>query len=522
MKIEKLKLEETEYFPPVFLDYINRNEKLKDFYGQYPEPDNFLKQVQLRQLSSEKRLLLQKVINQQYTGLEKSAVFTENLKNLIQPNTFTVTTGHQLNIFSGPLYFIYKLITTINLAKKLNELYADYHFIPLYWMASEDHDFTEINHFRLFNKEYFWETHQSGAVGRFDPHSLEKILKELPEQLPEFERAYLLQSTLANATRYYVNEFFGKEGLVVLDADHPSLKALFKEHMKEDILEQHSNRLVEETSRSLDDLGYKTQVFSRKINFFFLENSHRNRITYEDGKFEILNRNINYNKTAFLNILNEQPEKISPNVITRPLYQEVILPNIAYVGGPSEVAYWLQLKSVFEHYQVPFPIIMPRNFALIVNKTSARKLEKINIQVKDLFLNKYQLKDKYIHENGDHDYQLDKEKELMAGAFESIKSHARLIDKSLEGFIGSEESKVNKMLVNIEKRLKKAEEKKQETSIRQIEKLKGKLFPDGNLQERTDNILNFYLNNPNILDFLADHFDPFDFRFYIFIDDEEG
>src|SRR5699024_1121789 len=149
---------------------------------------------------------------EQYKGLPIKAPVQENIESLKQANTFTVTTGHQLNIFTGPLYFIYKIITVINTSKVLAKEYPDCRFVPVYWMASEDHDFEEINHFNLFGKTYRWETSQKGPVGRFSTESIQAVLDDLPEKVPLFENAYQEGKTLAAATRHYVHELFGAEG----------------------------------------------------------------------------------------------------------------------------------------------------------------------------------------------------------------------------------------------------------------------------------------------------------------------
>lgn len=520
MKLEKIDLEEANCFSSIFLDYINQDEKLRPFYQHYPSLENFEKQIEAKSsFDKQKRQLLQEIINKQYEGLEKSGQFIENLKLLEDEKTFTVTTGHQLNIFTGPLYFIYKIVTTINLAARLKEKYTGYNFVPVYWMASEDHDFDEINHFRLFDQQYQWQTGQKGAVGRFKLTGMEQLTKELPEVLPVFERAYQHQQNLSAATRYIANELFGAKGLVVIDADNQQLKNEFATIMRQDILEENSNRLVEVTSEKLNQEGYKSQVFSRKINFFYLDDNLRGRLVAENGKFEVLDTNIKFSKEEFEKILKETPEKLSPNVITRPLYQEVILPNIAYIGGPAEVAYWLQLKEVFQHYQVPFPILMPRNFALVVNKSSTKKLYKLDISPADLFLGSKALKERYILQNGEADYQLEEQKKKLEQLFAEIVEKAEKIDKSLTGAVGSEQSKAEKIVDNLEKRLKKAEEKNQEVALRQVEKLKDKLFPGGNLQERKDNLLNFYLNDQDFIQKLLANFDPFDYRFNILIEE---
>lgn len=521
MKIEKITLGETgNNFSPIFLDYLNGKAELEKFYRSKPVINDFDCLIKSRNLPAQSRQDLYEVLSAQYSQLNKPEVLTHNLEQLKDKNTFTITTGHQLNIFTGPLYFIYKIVTVINICRQLKEQFPDYHFVPVYWMASEDHDFEEINHFNLFGKTYSWQTEQQGAVGRFSPEGINQILEELPEKIALFETAYQEYETLADATRYFVNELFGEYGLVVLDADDPGLKAAFSGIIKDDLLHHKANELIEKTAASLNKMNYKTQVYPRKINFFYLKDGLRERIIKKEEQYKVLKTDITFSEKEILKEVDEHPDRFSPNVILRPVYQETILPNLAYIGGPAEVAYWLQLKPVFDRYEISFPMLMPRNFGLIINKTNVKKFNKLGIAVKDLFMDLQSLKNKFIEDNTRNIISLEKEKEFMAAIFEGIKEKAKDVDKSLTGFIGAEAHKSLKSLDNISKRLKKAEEHNQGTAIKQLESMKEKLFPNGKLQERTENFLNFYINEPGLIQFLVDNFDPFDYQFNIIIEDE--
>lgn len=519
MKHQKITLEDTGKFSGLFVDYITQKENLQPFYNAFPTIENFGEVIRQRNFPKERRIVLQKVLQQQYASLNNTPAVEQNLHALGYNNVYTVTTGHQLNIFTGPLYFIYKIITTINLAKRLKEAYPDDHFIPVYWMASEDHDFEEISYFHLFGKKYQWETEQTGAVGRFRPESLSAVLGSLPESVELFEKAYLDFETLANAVRFYINELFGKDGLLVIDADNRELKALFTDVITDDIEKHTANQKAEQTSEELKKLGYTTQIFPREINFFYLNNGTRERIVKEGDQYKVLNTDKAFSREELLQLIAKTPEVFSPNVVMRPLYQEYILPNIAYIGGPAEVAYWLQLKGVFDHYEVPLPVVMPRNFALYINSAQQKKLEKLHFEAMDLFKSTQELKAIQLKSATENDYELHEEKEKLANLFEQISQKAAQVDKSLSGFIAATEAKVLKELENVEKRLKKAEERNHETTISQIGSLKEKLFPNGSLQERHDNFLNFYLNDPMFMEKLKNVFDPLDFHFLLLFQD---
>lgn len=518
MKLEKVELEETECFSPLFIDYIQQKESLKNFYNLFPSVENFKTLMERRQFPDARRAILVDALSRQYGPLEVPEVVEFNLHSLADPKTFTVTTGHQLNIFTGPLYFIYKIVTVINACKALKEKYPENHFVPVYWMASEDHDLAEISYFHLFGKKYEWQTDQTGAVGRMKPHSLNCVIDQLPESVPLFEKAYLDHDSLAEAVRYYVNELFGDQGLIVIDADDKKLKKVFAPVIERDLFENKSNELVSQRSAELDAAGYKNQAFSREINFFYMENGSRERIEREGEGFKVLNTDKYFSAEEMQKLIHEQPKLFSPNVIMRPLYQETILPNLAYCGGPAEIAYWLQLKGVFDYYETPFPALLPRVFGLVITKPIQKKIDKIKLSNKDLFKSAHALKAEYLKKHGENEFALDEERAELTKVFDKIKEKAEAIDPSLSGFVGAEGAKGVKLLENIGKRLKKAEEQNNETAMTQIDTIKEKLFPAEGLQERHDNYLNFQLNHPQFIQELFEQFDAFDFRFHILKD----
>jgi bacillithiol synthase len=511
MPSQQIALNSVGAFPKLFLDYISKNENLEKFYNQYPDIQGFSKVIESRKFSDEKRKTLVSVLEKQYQVLEKKP----NLDILLNPNTFTITTGHQLNIFTGPLYVIYKIITIINLAKKLKAEFPAYNFIPVYWMASEDHDFAEIASFNLFGKTFKWETEQKGAVGRMNPAELQAIFDELSEKPVIFEEAYLKNTTLSNAARQYMHQLFGSEGLISIDADDAALKGIFSEIIKDDLLNNSANEIVAKTSNELNEMGYHTQITPREINFFYLQDGLRERIIKEDNVYKVMNSELTFSQEEILQILDNQPENFSPNVVLRPLYQETILPNLAYIGGPSEVPYWLQLKGIFNYYGEQFPLLLPRNFALVINQASKKRIEKLGITAEEFFADEVSLRRSYVERNSENSLSLAFEIDDVSEVFERILKKSLAIDQTMKGAVEAEKSKIISSLENLEKRIKKAEERNQETSVTQLLALKHKLFPDGGLQERKENFLNFYLNDKDFIKKLLEAFDPIDYSFNI-------
>ena len=512
MTVQSLDLRHTGQFSALLLDYLDEREGLKEFYNVFPSAENTHEIIRQRlNFDAEKREILVKVLQEQYQNLPNIPDFSI----LLQENTFTVTTGHQLNIFTGPLYIIYKIVTTINLARKLKQAHPDYNFVPVYWMASEDHDFAEIASVNLFGQKHTWKGEHSGAVGRLDPKELESILRLIPDRPLLFSKAYLENDTLSDAVRCYMHELFGKDGLICLDADNIDLKREFLPVIRQELTTSSSAELLSATSSKLSSLGYHPQISAREINLFYLEDNVRERIVREGKDFKVLNTELRFSEDEILKLAENQPDIFSPNVVLRPLYEEIILPNLAYIGGPSEVPYWMQLKGIFDHYNVVFPMLIPRNFALYLNECQQKKAEKLKLDPEDLFLDEVALRKTFIQKNTEHKIDLEDQKLAFSEVFENIVKAAVKVDFTMEGAVKAEYTRLLNSLEKLERRIRRAEERNHESEIEQLLRLKNKLFPGGSAQERYDNFLNFYLSDNQFIQKLLSTFDPLCFRYYL-------
>lgn len=510
----------TGLFSPLFLDYLDRKEATTALYNVFPTLENFETLIEQRRFDENKRQVLVDVLAAQYQGIETKAAVDKNIRLLSQDNTYTVTTGHQLNLMTGPLYFIYKIVSTINLAKQLRTRYPAVNIVPIFWMASEDHDFEEINHFVFDGKKYTWETDQKGAVGAF---LLDKGFKDLLAQMPfvpDFLReAYTSSACLAEAVRRYVHYLFGDEGLVVVDGNNVQLKSLFAPIIKDDLLHQHANALVQQQSEKIEKLGYKLQISPREVNFFYCNKGLRERILVHEETYRVINSDIIWTKESLLKELDQHPERFSPNVVMRPLYQEYILPNIAYLGGPAEVVYWFQLTPVFAFYQVDYPSVMPRNFSLILPKAVAMKVNKLGLSEGDLFKPFDDLRISYATSNAAQDISLASERERLEELMGLIATKAERYEPSLVYATNAAKVRGLKILEQLATKFRKAEEVKQHLAIRQLKEIKEALFPGGVPQERKINFLNFFLDDPHFIEQLLMELDPLDFKVIILTPD---
>ena len=508
--------------------YAVADDKLRPFYKYDVNIDSFAQIIKDKQQDTTNRTVLVDVLKKQYKGISTSEAVQANIEKLQANNTFTVITAHQPSLFTGPLYFIYKNITAINLARQLTEKYPEQQFVPVFWLGSEDHDFEEINHLHLFNKTVTWENEAQGATGMMDTDTLAPVLAELKEILGSSENATTIFSLLercfsagksyAEATFEFVNELFKDYGLVILLSNNADLKRVFIPYMEDELVNQPSKALVEAEQAKKEAIGLKGQAFPREINLFYMEKGSRERIVFENGQYQVLNRDLTFSKEAMLTELRTHPERFSPNVILRPVFQEVLLPNLCYIGGGGELAYWMERMTQFDHFKVNFPMLMRRNSVMWIDSGTANKMDKLELSVTDIFKETEELIKAFVHDQSSETLSLAAEKTAIERTFDTVLEKATKINANLERPVNGEMTKILNALNKLEAKLISAEKKKYDTSVKQIRGLKDKLFPKYGLglQERYDNFLPFYLKyGDDFIKTLVDALDPLNKDFLV-------
>ena len=540
MKLKNIPINETGYFNSLICDYVNGVPSVNKFFSHKFDVASFQSQIDEKKLSynSSNREYLVSYLKQAYLNVDNISDSTTNNINLLSlENTFTVTTGHQLNLFTGPLYFLYKIINTIKICEELKELYPSNNFVPIYWMASEDHDFLEINHFTFKGKKVVWNKSNSlkndqGAVGEFDLNEIQKVFNAFSSQLDEskaskdirllFKKAYIDHDDLASAMFYLVNELFSTFGLVILDANTSSLKKLFVPYMIAELQDQVSYNNVLSSSKELKELNYKVQVNPREINLFYKILHQRNRIIgNENGGYSVVDSEVEWtNLQDLISEIETYPDRFSPNVLLRPLYQEVILPNLCYVGGGGELSYWLQLKTTFKAHKVSFPILKLRNSALLVTNKQFKKIENLNLEFTDLFLDQHSLINYKVRQISDIDINFSNQINQLNQIFASLEDLAKNTDASFNNAVEAQKIKQLKGLKNLEKRLLKAQKRKLSDHVSRLVGIKNELFLGGGLQERKLNFSEFHIHtSTQLLSILSDDLEPFSSDFQILLID---
>lgn len=493
--INKIAFSEIESIPKLIKDFLNHD--IEGFEAHTFSLENFAQQIHLKQNSFtlEKREILSETIKSQFSDFKLSSKQIENLENLKHKNTFTITTGHQLNLFSGPVFFIYKILQTIKTCTHLQQNFPDFNFVPVYWMASEDHDFAEINHFKTENNYYEINEKSGGAVGKISVNDIffisefEKEFKDSvfgTELILMLKEAYKNGNTLTKAIQTLVNRLFSDLGLLIVDGDSKELKNQVKDVFKDELENSSLHKNSKDKVDFLTAKYGKVQVNPREINLFYLSET-RDRIDFDGKNYIVVDKNIQFTKEEILNELDSFPEKFSPNALMRPVYQETILPNLAYIGGNAEIMYWLELKDYFTQLNLPFPVLIPRNSMLFLKEKTLGKIEKLNLKIDDFFQNFTKITNDKILDNNEILNLLNEKENLLTKQFSELKNAAETTEKSFGNLVEAEETRQLKSFERMKKRLLRAEKIKQNELLERLENLFLDVHPSKTWQERIYN-----------------------------------
>lgn len=470
-------------------DYLTEEPALRRFYHYSPiEPD-------FQQIASDKaedntdRGVLATVIRSQYEGLELGKAVEDSLARLAQPDSFTITTGHQLVLFGGPMFTTYKVLTVIKLAKQLQE--QGINVVPVFWIHGEDHDFEEINHFyQDFHQKVSYQGTFHTEVGS---HILDQSIEELrPASLPDsLTQLYAEGIAMKDAYRAFFHELFKDYGLLMLDATDHRLKAVFAEVMKEELTKQIAHEAVSDTSQQMDAAGYSQQINAREVNLFYLDEKGRNRIVQTGDHFEIVDRELVFTQEEILEVLVKSPERFSPNVSMRPLYQEMILPNLAYVGGWGELSYWLQLRGLFDKVGVNYPLLLPRMSATLFTDTVAEEWMSLGFSLEEIKEPLHLLNAKYLPKVWDTSSFEAYEQKILKLLDEMKEYVQEDVSETLARSSDALTTKTRKYLENLQKKAGKIKRQQHHAPFTRIKTLKEKVEPPRMVQERILSLASF-------------------------------
>ena len=478
--------------------FTENQSALKTWIQRPFSKEAILEQLQEKQrfFGSKERELLQEGLEELYVDVIHSEQVQKNLKKLSQSNCFTITTGHQLSLATGPMYFIYKILHVIKQCEELKASFPNDEFVPVYWMASEDHDFAEIQSFYLFQQLVKWDRSNGGAVGRLNLDGLEEALSEIHSKFqnhPESEIHSLMEAmsgeTYGSAFFQFVNELFGHYGLIIIDGDLPLWKEAFSPIFKQEPLSGFSAKAVDRTNQSLSQAGFPLQVEAKDTNLFYLSPEKRERIQRTETGFQI--GSIERDTESMLTELKNHPESFSPNVVLRPVYQEFLLPNLCYVGGPGEIMYWLQLKEVFQEANVLFPLIQARTSILLLEHKNWQEWQLMGFTSQDLWRNPIELKQEFLDREGSQAIDFSELDALTLKLSSKWTQLTHEVDANQVNMVEAEMTRISKQLIQLKDRLEKIRKGKFDKQLKFIDVISAKCMPKGELQERSSNLLSF-------------------------------
>jgi len=512
-------LADREVVSKLFTDYNTQFDHLsKYFSGNFKEKEAWEKKISDLHKRHYERNTLLRVLNEQNRDFHSGIRTLANIDLLGNDNTFAVVTGQQLGVFGGPLYTIYKSITAVKLAQKLSHDFPEYNFVPVFWLEGEDHDFEEINKVKYINAsnelsavEYLFGgkplEKNIGATGSIviDEH-IEHFFSGIDATLPktdyspallELLRGYYKQgTTFLKAFAGFFNHIYEDSGLIFVNPNHPELKKILSLLFTKEIQSNsETSKLVIQKSVELEE-HYHAQIKAKALNLFMFYKGGRHLIEPSDaGDYFLKNLRQRYTKEELLSIAATTPELLSPNVVTRPLCQDTLLPTVAYVAGPGEIAYFAQLKPVYGYFDVPMPIIYPRASVTLIEEKVQKVLEKYSLELEDLFGEVEPVLGRVSEQVSE--VKVDALFESLDTRIKEALNEARFgiqqIDQTLNGTIDGTISKFQQQLEVLKQKTQKAQQQKEEISLKQIRKASMNIFPNGNFQEREFNVIQ-YLN----------------------------
>jgi bacillithiol biosynthesis cysteine-adding enzyme BshC len=503
-------------FTKLFNDYVNDFGKVQRFYeSDFHSDASFLSRAEDLAKRYIHRERVSAILAEQNRALGASDKTIEQLRNFGSGNTFAVVTGQQVGILGGPLYTIYKTVTAVALAKRLNAAYPQYNFVPVFWLEGEDHDFDEVKSAGLLNQEgapvkveYLIGgkplEKNIGAVGEIVlDSSLEPFFDQLQRTLPptefrdavvaELRQAYAPPASFGKAFALLMNRYFADDGLIFISANDPSLKKLLSPIFQMEIEDfPKVSQLVIQRSAELEE-GYHAQIKTKALNLFMFHKEGRYLIEPRENDFSLKGTRHFISKEELLRIAAETPEVLSPNVALRPICQDVLLPTVAYVAGPSEIAYYAQLKGVYEHFGMKMPVIYPRASATIVEEKVNRVVEKFGLDVIDFLHNPEGVQRKVVEMVSEIkvDEMFQDAAKRTNELLNEMKFGLNYIDSTLMGPLDATREKIGSQLDILREKVSQAQEKKHEVALRQLGKASHLLFPNNNFQERELNLVYF-------------------------------
>ena len=531
--------------PDSFLTSYTKGEPfLKSFYSFYPFSGNTLQDLSNRKVKSLKRTVTNPrddIVEalkdfHQWLGIEQSQAAIR--AKLLEDDSYCVVTGQQLSWYAGPLYTFFKLMSAIQWSQSISEI-MDKTVIPVFWLADEDHDYSEINQINWYQsqvsasdlkrisilKKFQAEVKQTSLqeqigmpVGKIKGdssllinkffkwlnkhHPIEEVTQQAVEKTAQFRENTWIQAFLQDTKEiysddkthaqnfaYWITHVFEEYEFLVAGSNHDSIKKLLSPIITKAVTnDRRITKLLKSQTSKLNKQSIHSQVSVMDSQWFvYNKDAKRVKLHHDStGEYSFIQKGgkKRLNSNELLELTQEQPERFSPNVFMRPILQDHLLPVIAYVGGPAEIAYHGQMKKIYEFFGLEMPILIPRLSATIREKKVQRLMAKFPFSLAHYQKGFPSLKNKWLSTLPQQfpEAKLDELEQYILAQYQSQLMNIISFDKSLEGSIGKTKNEISKAMQSLIKKAKKAHESKFEYELRQLYFLQSYLFPEGPME----------------------------------------
>ena len=515
MEIISLKLSES---PQIFSDYLSSTGNVSQFF-----PHNFRDSwdavLTERGKTDYPRKGMATLLEEQNRHWNAPEASLENIQKLQDRNTFAVVTGQQAGFYGGPLYTFYKTMTVLKLTKKLQKEYPQYQFVPVFWIEVNDSDFAEIAAIQYLNKEnqltrLSVEEPAEDAQKPIAARKLDDQILAWQQQLAddffdtEFKDSALQTlKTCFNSGRPIVDAFaelllqtFGRHGLVCLNPAGKAVCELAGDLFKNSLAEPE--KIVDafaDRSNALQTAGYQPQIrFQPNQTLLFFNDSDMRRVRIDrgdDGQFQLKYPDgyRSAEKDHLLKACSERPEYLSPNVALRPIMQDTLLPTVAYVAGPSEMAYFGQVAALYEYFNLPMPVIYPRHRITLSEKKVDKNVQKNNADYAELLAGNPNFIEEFLRKHSSQTLfqSVESVERQIKDALESLRTLIAENDQTLVGQLDKTRQNIEGSFGKLSGRITRSLEEKNKIQVNQLERVLQHLMPESTFQERKINIIYF-------------------------------
>ncbi len=523
--VEDIPFREIPHQSALYLGYLDSSPAVLSMF-RHPGPtlNTLERMVRDKGVPSIKRKAIVSILKQQNEKFGCGECTRKNIEDLIQADAVAVLTGQQVGLFTGPLYTIYKTMTAIRLAAELRARRIK--AIPIFWMESEDHDLAEATHISVIGPDQsggnlldqlFPQAGESARpVGSIQfPDSIKKIVNNYVDSTTGLNWSDEIRSQLLSAYRpgatfsesfaAIMVQLFGSYGLVLFDPQDPAAKALAapvfsKAIQSVDVI----NASLRERDRELESSGFHTQVSMADDStvLFYRENHDRRLLTKVQDGFAVKGTGTRFSADELLRLSEKAPERFSPNVLLRPIVQDSLFPTVAYVGGPSEVAYFAQVEALYRIFGRPMPMVWPRASFTLVGPEVVSIMGRRRLSLLDILQGKKHLLQKLVPAS-DATKTLTVLRDRLESGFAAIQPDIATIDASLEAAMENARRKITHNLEGLEARIAALDASRNTSTIQEAQLLLDNCLPALTPQEREIGVHPFMARyGPSMIDSL--------------------